>query len=169
MANKKCACEEEIPCITQDCACEVFISTDCVTLSEDLVCSNIPKGLTETEVLKQLDAYICERFQSVENFLDIVNVGGGVGIYKGISVIGKKELRSLLSDGTVSIIQNSDTITFSINQDNFVRQIIINENDLPINYTTQDVIDYVLLLPTSERTILSTDSKFNIIIYQTSS
>lgn len=164
-----CTCQE--PCLTPDCACKVFITTDCVTLTEDLPCSNIAKGLTETEVLKQLDAYICERFQSVENFLQIVNVGGGAGIYKGISVLGKKELKSLVSDGTITITPGTDTINFSvnfppeINQDNFVRQLIIDINDLPNpnDYLISDLIDYILALPAGQRTIAETDSKWNII------
>lgn len=159
-----CDCTCKKPCITPDCACKVFITTDCVTLTEDLECSNIPKGLTETEVLKQLDAYICERFTSIENFLQLVNIGNGSQIYKGITILGKRELRSLISDGTVIIEQNDDTISFSINQDNFVRYLLIPPTSLPIEYTEQDICDYILSLPESQRTILPTDSKWNIII-----
>ncbi len=163
-----CTCQE--PCLTPDCACKVFITTDCVTLTEDLTCSNIVKGQTETEVWKQFDAYICQRFTSVENFLQIINVGGGAGIYKGVSVLGKKELKSLVSDGSITITPNADTINFSVNfppevnQDNFVRFLIIDPNDLPSNYTEQDICNYVLALPTGQRTIADTDSKWNIII-----
>jgi hypothetical protein len=49
-------------------------------------------------------------------------------------------------------------------QDNFVRDLIINENDLPVGYVEQDICDYILNLPASERTIAETDSKWNIII-----
>ncbi len=103
-------------CITPDCACKVFISTDCVTLSEDLTCSNIMKGQTETEVLKQLDAYICERFETVENFFQIVNVGGGSEIYKGISAVGKKELRTLVDSNLINLVQDTNTITISVDE-----------------------------------------------------
>jgi hypothetical protein len=50
------------------------------------------------------------------------------------------------------------------NQDNFVRSLIINVNNLPSNYTEQDICDYILSLPKIERTIAETDSKWNIII-----
>lgn len=159
-----CNCTCDKPCMTPDCACKVFITTDCVTLKEELTCSNIPAGLTETEVLKQLDAYICERFTSVENFLQLVNIGSGSQIYRGINVLGKRELRTLLSDGTVTIIQNADNISFSINQNNFVRRIEIPDNELPIEYEKEDIIAYILALPPSMRTLTETDSKLNIMV-----
>lgn len=111
MCNK---CNE--PCSQPDCACSTFLSTDCITLSEDLTCTNIIKGQTETEVLKQLDAYICERFTSVENFFQIINVGGGSEIYKGITVLGKKELRTLVDSNLINLVQGTDTITISVDE-----------------------------------------------------
>ena len=57
----------------------------------------------------------------------------------------------------------------SFDQNNFVRQLLINENDLPFNYNESDIADYILNLPESERTIAETDSKWNIITYQASS
>lgn len=111
-----CECTCNSPCTTPDCSCKVFISTDCVTLSEDLTCSNILKGITETEALKQLDTYICQRFTSVENFLQITNVGGGSEIYKGISVLGKKELRTLIDSSLINIVEGTDEITISVDE-----------------------------------------------------
>lgn len=111
-----CDCTCNKTCTTPDCACKVFITTDCVTLNEDLECSNILKGQTTTEVFKQLDAYICQRFGDIENFFQLVNIGGGSQIYKGISVLGKKELRTLTSNGSVTITQNSDTINLAVNE-----------------------------------------------------
>jgi hypothetical protein len=170
-----CKCTCNTPCTTPDCACKVFITTDCVTLTEDLPCSNILKGQTETEVWKQLDAYICERFTSVENFLQIVNIGGGSEIYKGVNNLGKKELRTLIDSNLINIVQGTDTITISVNevvlneiieanQNNFVRQLIISDTDLPNNYDEQDICNYILALPVGQRTILETDSKWNIIV-----
>jgi len=117
MITNKCGCSADSPCPpTLDCACKVSLSTDCITLSEDLTCSNILKGQTETEVLKQLDAYICERFNSVTNFLQIINVGAGSKIYKGATPLGKKQLRSLLGSGLVTLTENLEDITLTINE-----------------------------------------------------
>ncbi len=110
-----CNCTCNSPCTTPDCSCKVFVTTDCVTLKEDLVCSNILKGQTETEVWKQFDTYICERFTSVEEFLKLVNVGTGAGVYKGIDVLGKKQLRSLKSsDNSVIVVEGTDEIDLKV-------------------------------------------------------
>jgi len=55
---------------------------------------------------------------------------------------------------------------FGGDQDNFVRQLLININDLPPSYTEQDICNYINSLSDSEKTILDTDSKWNVIIYQ---
>ncbi len=163
-----CNCTCNSPCTTPDCACKVFLSTDCITLSEDLACSNIVKGQTETEVLKQLDAYICDRFNSIDNSFQLISVGDGSEVYKGISVLGKKEIRSITSeDESIIITQNTNTIDLSIpagNQDNFVRQIRIDRNLLPEAYSNFDVLDYFLTLPEEDRTLTETDSKLNVIV-----
>ncbi len=52
----------------------------------------------------------------------------------------------------------------STDQDNFVRVLTINQNDLPNPYTYQDICDYILALPAEDRTIAETDSKWNIVI-----
>jgi hypothetical protein len=124
MKNKNCECGGELQI---DCTCKVRLSTDCITLKEDLVCSNILKGQTETEVLKQLDAYICQRFESLENFFTLINIGNGSQIYKGISNIGKKQLRTLLNSNLITLTQGEDTITISVNETNLIPFIKANQ------------------------------------------
>jgi hypothetical protein len=114
--NKDCGCNKPSPCTTTDCACKVTISTDCVApLTEDLTCSNILKGQTLTEVLLQLDAFICTKFDSISGFFSLVNVGNGAEIYKGIDILGKKQIRSLVDSGLISIVEGTDEITISVN------------------------------------------------------
>ncbi len=50
------------------------------------------------------------------------------------------------------------------NQNNFVRNIVIKEVNLPVNYTEQDICDYINSLPILSRMVADTDSKINIII-----
>lgn len=174
-----CDCTCNSPCVTPDCACPVLVSSDCVNkITEDLVCSNILKGQTLTEVLVQLDAFICAKFGSITEFLNLINVGSGAKIYKGINMLGKKQIRSLVEGNLIKIEEGEDEITISVDEDalnafiiqnNFVRQIAINENYLPSNYSEQDICDYILTLPSSQRTILDTDSKWNIVIFSASS
>lgn len=160
-----CSCTCSKSCKNTNCDCAVLITSDCVNnVVVDLECAGILKGQTLSEVLVQLDAYICEKFGTVQNFLQIVNIGGGSEVYKGVNNLGKKELRTLVSDGSITITQNSDTISLTINQNNFVRQLIISDIDLPNNYDEQDICDYILALPAGQRTILETDSKWNIVI-----
>ena len=52
----------------------------------------------------------------------------------------------------------------SINQNNIVKVIYVNENDLPIGFNEQDICDYVLNLTEPQRTIDEIHSKHNIVI-----
>lgn len=56
----------------------------------------------------------------------------------------------------------------SIEQNNFVRQILINKEDIEVDnyYDINNIINYILNLPEEDRTIVETTSKVNIIIYQ---
>ncbi len=114
--NNNCGCSNSTPCTTPDCSCPVLISSDCVNnVTEDLVCSNIPKGLTLTETLVQLDKAICDKFGSVSNFFTLVNVGTGADIYKGTDLLGKKQLRSLKSsNNSVTITEGADEIDLTV-------------------------------------------------------
>lgn len=112
MSTTTCGCTTT----TTNCNCAVSLSSDCITLAEDLACSNILKGQTFTEVIKLLDTYICDRFSSVENFLTLINVGAGIEIYKGNTSLGKKQLRTLIDSGLINLVQDVDTITISVDE-----------------------------------------------------
>ena len=124
MKNNNCECGGDLQI---DCTCKVRLSSDFITLKEDLVCSNILKGQTETEALKQLDKYICQRFESLENFFDLINVGSGSQIYKGISNIGKKQLRTLVKSNLITITQGTDIVTIAVNEVNLIPFIKANQ------------------------------------------
>jgi predicted RNase H-related nuclease YkuK (DUF458 family) len=105
-------CQEPI-----ECTCKVFLSTDCITLSEDLPCSGILKGQTETEVLKQLSEYICTKFDSIPNLFEIINAGTtGARVYKGDNMLGKKELRRLVDSNLINIVEGINDITISVDE-----------------------------------------------------
>lgn len=110
-------CSQSTPCTTPNCACPVFVTSDCVNnVTEDLTCSNIMKGQTLTEVLVQLDTYICEKFGSITDFLSIINVGSGANIYKGDTLTGKKQLRSLVDSNLINIAEGTDTVTITVDE-----------------------------------------------------
>ena len=92
--EKKCGqCSK---CVTRQCGCAVYISSDCVNNVKSVFeCSEIETGLSLTETLELLDAFICTKFEEALNYLRIVNVGTGSQLYKGISNIGEKQFRTL--------------------------------------------------------------------------
>lgn len=107
--SSPCPPEVECDCPVKD------LSTDCSTYKgEDLECSGIKKGTILTEVLQQLDAFICEKFNDLANLFSIKNIGLGAKIYKGTDLVGRKELRTITSeDLSIVISENEDTIDLS--------------------------------------------------------
>lgn len=108
-----CGCAQSEPCVQTDCSCPVIIPTDCVTYNGDVfACSSIEGGQTLTEVLEQLDAFICAQFETIANYLQLVNVGNGARVYKQTNLAGQKELRTIKSADTtlLEVIENDDTI-----------------------------------------------------------
>lgn len=182
-ANKDCGCSETTVehirsprCAPKPCDCAVKdLSTDCVIYGgEGLECVGVETNISLTETLETIDSAMCEIKDSINNTVNLANVGDGVGVYKGVSSIGTRQLKTLLSDGIVTITETDNEITISaeqevVEQDNFVKQILINEYDLPEDYDESDICTYVLSLPEEDRTFGDTTSKVNIIVYLASS
>lgn len=116
--DNDCGCPKtENQCAPDTCTCPVLgMTTDCITVSADLTCSNILKGQTQTEVLKQLDTFICSKFDSISNFMQLVNVGTGTGVYKGINGVGAKELKTLLGSNLITLTNNANEIVITVNE-----------------------------------------------------
>lgn len=115
--TNNCGCNQTNTCAPDPCSCPIFISSDCVNnVTEDLTCSNILKGQTLSEVLVQLDEFICTKFDSVTNFFNLINVGTGSEIYKGVNMLGKKEIRTLLDSGLINLAQGTNDITISVDE-----------------------------------------------------
>jgi hypothetical protein len=109
-------CCEPAPC---DCPVK-DLSTDCVLYNQDdIICDNVvvvPKNTVLSVALQKIVAWVCTRLSEIENFFVIKNVGNGAGVYKGTSLIGEKELKSLTStNSSVIITPGTNTIDFSVN------------------------------------------------------
>lgn len=125
----KCVCTKKKKCVNENCSCVVRIGSDCWTYTgDDLECSGIKKDTIGTEAIQQIDSFICDKFNEVQRYFVLKNIGGGVETYKGINLLGEKELRTFTTSGNLlDIIQNLDTIGFSVNQTNltsFVQNLI---------------------------------------------
>lgn len=87
---------------------------------------------------------------------DILNDGAtGVSTY-----VEDSELSPVATSGDYNDLSNTPA---AISQDNFVRVLAIQETDLNgIGSIEQQICDYILALPEAQRTILDTDSKWNV-------
>lgn len=109
-------CNEVVPCVDGDIGCNCAAkdqSTDCsVYTGDDLPCTGILKDTVLTTVIQNMDAFICNKFEEVIQYLTLINIGTGAKIYKGITGIGNKEIRSIVSEDLtlVDILENANTI-----------------------------------------------------------
>lgn len=107
------------PCSQQPtCTCPVKdLRTDCsVYNGPTLGCSGIESGTILTQVLQQLDAFICTTRDEILTYVNtvatLINVGGGAEVFKGINGLGNRELRTIISQDTnlLDVVQSTDTI-----------------------------------------------------------
>jgi len=163
------------PCVeTQSCDCPTLLQTKCVTYEgDDLECSGIKSGTILTELIQQLDAFICEKVNDITNALTLKNVGLGAEVYKGIDLLGRKEIRSLITTGDIlTSVQNENDITFGIDEEvltNFVEDLIpevcITSEDLSVSVTKDEVtgcFDLSMNLP-QEICLTSEDDTIDIV------
>lgn len=116
-------------CQTTQCGCQALISSDCVNnVKSNFECLDIASNQTLTATLEQMDAQICALFNSITNYFTILNVGAGAGVYKGVNLLGQKELKSLTKTGDLIVITSStNEINFTIDEaelTNFINELI---------------------------------------------
>lgn len=123
-----CNCNNTPLCSNNDCSCPVKdLSTDCVLYTgEDLACSGIKSQTILTDLIQQLDNFICT-IQAQPTF-NIVNVGTGAGVYKGV-VGSNRQLRSIKSpDGSVGVAvsPNGNEIHLTANSADLIDKISLS-------------------------------------------
>lgn len=154
--QKICGCQQPT-CTPIECGCPVYLTSDCVNnVKAVFECSEIETGLSLTETLEQLDAFICTKFNSVTNYFALVNVGGGVQVYKGVNGIGQKEIRTLSSLNTIlTLNQATNEIQFDIDEE-VLSDFIQDQIDVQVsnqNGTGASVLRDVVESPTGTFTI----------------
>lgn len=142
--NSTCyECNQQLLCETNDCSCPVKdLSTDCVLYTgADLACSGIKSGTILTDLIEQLDAFICQvvgepvpvRTPSTPSTPSIspqsfglINIGDGIQSYRipdaQTNLQGLKEIRTLKSV--------SDSI--SVNVSSSGKEIEISETPIEV-------------------------------------
>ena len=134
-------------CQPQPCDCPVTdLSTDCSTYKgDDITCGEItviPKNTPLSNALKNIVDWACERFSDFNSFFPFGNLGSGAKVYKGESLTGVRQFRTITSsDNSVDVDELENTIDLKValpktitSSDNTV-EIIPSENnyDLQIN------------------------------------
>lgn len=150
----KTICQDTTP---TPCECPVQVSTDCILYQADeSTCSGIPSGVTLTEYLEQLDTFICNALEEINTGINLINVGTGLGLYKGIDVLGRREIKSLITTSDIlTLTANTNDITFSIDEE--VLNTFIEENQK--TYSADNVGTGVEIYKDS--TIVGDNTQFN--------
>lgn len=120
MACNECGqvdpCNNCDPCEEGDNSCNCIqkdMSTDCVAYTgDDLPCTGIEQNTVLTVVIQNMDAFICNKFEEAIQYLTLINIGTGAEVFAGITGIGNKQLRTILSGNLnlVDVIENTETI-----------------------------------------------------------
>jgi hypothetical protein len=133
-------CNQPPLCAPNDCSCPVKdLSTDCVLYTgNDLTCSGIKSQTILTELIQQLDEFICTKVQEIAQTLVLINIGNGASVYKGVDLQGRKEIRKINAVGDlVTVTQNTNDISVSIDEGE-LSNFIQNELPPPICFASSD-------------------------------
>ena len=105
-------------CVETPCACPVLISSDCTNnVTVDLPCLNVAKGKTLNEWMLAVDTAICAKFLAVQSYFKLINVGTGIGkIYKGINILGEKEIKSIKAGNLITVTDLTNEVEVGVNQ-----------------------------------------------------
>ena len=112
-----CGCTDPCQPNSIPCTCETRVTSDCVTVSGAASnCLAIDDNLLLTDYLTQMDERICEKVDSVTNFIALENVGTGSQLYKGDNLLGKKQIRTVKSlDSALIVTETVDEIQLDLN------------------------------------------------------
>lgn len=116
----------------ESCDCAVKdLSTDCILYKgARLDCSGIEKNTQLTDVIQQMDEYICEAISNLNVSANLVNVGDGAKVYKGVDGIGRKQIRSIKGSGGVTVTETADTIVIGATLPSIVTTEVVSVDNI---------------------------------------
>lgn len=115
ICNSSSHCSCSCPSTSDSCDCPTKdVSTDCsVYTGDDLVNSGIPQNTILTVVLEDLDAFIQNKFEEAIQYLTLINIGTGAQVFRGITGIGNKEIRTISAGSDIVVTEASEEIVIS--------------------------------------------------------
>lgn len=102
-------CNQPPLCAPNDCSCPIKdLSTDCILYTgPNLPCSGIESKTILTDLIEQLDEFICTKVDQTSALVTLINVGEGEDIYAGDNLLGKK-IRTIqttnIGDGPIELL-----------------------------------------------------------------
>ena len=128
----RCTNCNDTPCQEKDCSCGLYLNSDCINNVKAVFnCLNIETGLDLTQTLEAMDEALCERFESITNYFTLINTGIGAEVYKGVNLLGQKEIRKINTVGDlITVTQNTLDISISIDEDELTT--FIQDNQLTV-------------------------------------
>lgn len=152
-------CNTKENCIQQDCSCPIKdFPTDCIKYTgPDLECSGIESEVLLTDLIQQLDEFICEKFNFATDYFQLISVGIGAEVYKGVNLSGTKEIRSITKTGDlITVSQNANDISISIDEEELSNFVGGNES----LYAVENISDGVEVYKDS--TTVGSTTTFNL-------
>jgi hypothetical protein len=150
-----------------DCDCAVKdLSTDCIIYDgDDLPCTEIKKNTILTDLIQQLDTFICKLKDDIANLFVLVNIGGGKKIYAGDNLLGNKKLRTINKSGDlITVTEATEEIVIGLDEDeleNTITSLLPNYNAENVG-TGADVFKEEVANTFRFRTLKSSDSSVEI-------
>ncbi len=171
-----CNCNNPTPCNCippTECDCPTFLGSDCVNFTEDLVGSAINKNQTLTATIVALDAYISAAIADIDVKGNLISIGTGAEVYKGINNAGRREIRSIQSQ-SLAVTENTDNISIDmpykvytaiLNQTGTaapVATVLTNTTGATLTWTRVGAGQYVLTASTAVFTAAKTTLNQNL-------
>lgn len=149
MSINNCGCTQTNPCgqptcQETSCACDVYINSDCVNdVKAEFTCLPIESHLTLTQTLEEMDSAICNKFDEFDSHFQLTNTGTGAESYKGVNLLGQKEIRKINAVGDlITVTQNTNDISVSIDETEltaFVEDLIPSPTGVCIESSDESV------------------------------
>lgn len=155
-----CNCNTKENCLKNDCSCPIKdFPTSCLIYDGlALECSSIDTNQPFNEVIEQLDKYICDKFTLLVNSFQLINIGGEKEVYKGVNILGQRQMRTFVAGDTnlVVIQQLEDTIEVDVDEEGIITLIEDNESTYSVNNVGDGIGVY------KDSTTVGNNTQFNL-------